>query len=195
MKRFLPLVATLFFLALGCKSTINTIKTVENIQISIQQDGKLIQPSKGVLALKKEAFDLIFEIPSNMGVFVNLSHRDSISKLTVQGKVPSVFDNSNVIAIDLFNRESTLYLTDDSINACYYGGEEEHTFNQITQLKGGQRGRRTITKIYDLNTSTSYEIKDMHDSIYLTFAGVGLAEQKPEKSFFIGQHIKIEWEE
>lgn len=193
MKRLLSQVLILVFLAQGCKSTKSTSQAIRNIQIAIEQDGKLIKPSKGVIELKKEAFDLIFEMPKNSGVFVNLSYSDSTSKLTLQGKVPSVFDNRNVIAVDLFNRESTLYVTDDSINVSYYTSDEEHTFNEIAMLNGGHRGARTVTKMYDLNTSTSYEIKDISESIYLTFAGVNHGEQEAGTPFLIGQNFKIIW--
>ena len=195
MKRILPLALVLIFLGQACKSTKNKGQAIESIQITIEQNGKPIKPSQGVIELKKEAFDLIFELPENLGVLVNLSHSDSISKLTLQGKVPSVFDNINVIAIDLFNRESTLYLTDDSINASYYASEEEHTFNEIAKLNGGHICTRTVTRIYDLNTSTNYEVKDINEAIYLTFAGVNIQGEEPGTPILLGQNFKIIWKD
>lgn len=193
MKKLLAILVVVLFLT-GCGSTKNTNKSNEQIAIAFEQNGKLFKPLKEKVKLKKEPFTVIVELPKNWGLIINASYNDSISKLTLKGKVPEVFNDNSVVAVDLFNREATLYLSRDSSNAWYHLSNEEHTFNEIEVLNGGHNGKRMVTKIYDIHTSRNNEIKDMNAPIYLTFAGANL-EEEPSTPFLIGQNLKIEWKD
>lgn len=192
MKKLLVISFVSLFLS-GCGSTKNIDKSIEQIGITFEQNGKFIKPLKDKIQFKKEPFAVIIELPKNWGLIINASYKDSISKLTFEGKVPEVFNDNSVIAVDLFNREATLYLSNDSSNAWYHVSDEEHTFNEVEVLNGGHKCRRMVTKIYDADTSINYEIKDMNEFIYLTFAGVNLEGEEPRVPFLIGQNLKIEW--
>lgn len=195
MKRWLTLALILFLSAYGCNSLISESQPIQQAKIGFEQKGKLIKPVEGVLKLKKEPFDIVFEIPLDMGVFINTSYTDSISKVSARGSVPTIFNKSNVIAIDIFNTESTIYLADDSINTSYYANEEEHTFNTVSGLHGGHRGIRTVTKIYDIDASEAIELKHVNAPIYLVFASENFKKHNTSGSFLTGQNLKIEWED
>lgn len=191
--RPLAILLILSFLALSCKSTMHTGNKHKGVQIAFEQGGKIIKPSKGGVKLKKEAFNVILDVPIAMGVLISASHNDSILKLCSAEKLPNVFENNNVVAVDLFNQERTIYVSDDSVNAYYYASEDEHTFNKVTLSNLAYRATRKVSSFSNVDTSTTTEIEKMRKPVYLVFAGVNLANEEPGTPFLLNQHFKIVW--
>jgi len=196
MKNVLLLVFISFFLISGCESSKDLVKPSEQVEVNIEQNGKLIKPSNGIITLNKKAFNIIITFPEPMAVLVNASFDDRLFRLASEGKqlteLPE-FNKPNIVAVALKNPDRIIYMVEGSSSPWFYENEEEHNFNKIEILNNRYRCTRTVRRFSHEDSSENIEVKNIDQPIYLVFASSAMAEENPNDIIFHGKPLKIDW--
>ena len=148
-------------------------KSLKQVEVFIEQQGKIIEPSKGMVKLNKASFNLIFEFPQPMAVVVNTAFDDVLLEQAAEGQSMAEreqFSLENMIAVELFNPNHLIFVSGEASSPMFYEGEEEHNFNKVEFKNGTYRCIRTIENIFDVDAGVRMEIENINTPIYLVFA-------------------------
>ena len=207
MKKLLGLLMVLSLMTSCGSSKKNEVSVQQNkkidvpveqngVNIAIEQNGKIIQPSNGIITLDKEAFNVIFNLPKSMAVMVNASFDDELLNLASKGTqmtTRSEFSVSYMIAVGLFNPEKVLYVSEEASSPWYYENEEEHNFSKIELENGKYRCTRRIENIADVDSERTVKVEDVEAPIYLVFVPTLNGEEPTGEIKIQASHLKIEW--
>ena len=198
MKRIVLVYFIALVLSASCKSSKELGKSVKQIEVSIEQNGKTIKSINGVVTLNKEAFNIVVTFPKPMGILVNTSFESHLYKLASDGKklieLPE-FQKPNIIAVALKNPDELMFMTAGSSSPLFYENDEEHNFNAIEKQNNSIRCIRNVKQFSHEDAPDDIAIQDIHDPIYMVFASTEIAVETPMDVKFMGKHLKIEWRE
>lgn len=198
MKKIL---STLFFvlaLTISCKSSKSIGTSMKQIEVSIEQNGKVVEPTNGVITLKKEPFNIVVVFPGPMSVLLNSSYDDRLYKLALEGEqltgLPE-FNKSNVGAVALKNPDQEVYLTEGSSIPLFFENKNEHTFNFIEKKRNRLRCVQYVKQFLHEDSPDPVALHIIDDPIYMVFVSSEMAVETPKDVTFHGKHLKIEWKE
>ncbi|MEZ5007687.1 MAG: hypothetical protein R2753_05985 [Chitinophagales bacterium] len=173
-------------------------KSIQQVEVFIEQHGKIIKPSKGRVVLDKTSFNLIFEFPQPMAVVVNTAFDDLLLEQAAEGQFiveREQFSLENMIAVELFNPDRLIFVSGEASSPMFYEGEEEHNFNKVEIKNGKYRCTRTVETIFDVDAGIRMGIENINTPIYLVFApttdGIKMTSNIAIKS----NYLTIEWKE
>ncbi len=140
----------------GCSSDQNIKKIQEDtIDISIEQDGHLINIFDDTAEIRRTRFSIKFRFSKPDTVFVHASFSPETFNNAKSG-LPlndlSGFKKTGIVE-ELFNRDSVIYLSLNSPNFWYYADDKEHKFNNVFKSEGKYLCTREISGIVDLDDS------------------------------------------
>ena len=208
MKKILEFLL-LFFLMTSCASSMKisvpamqaengpvAIEENETVRVSIEQDGKLIAPSNGIVTLDKAAFDVSFSFPKPMAVLVNASFDDQLINLASAGAplaARSEFSETSTIVVTLFNPDMVLYVSDDASSPWFYEKEDLHNFNRIEIVNGHYKCTRSIDYVLDIATEETIGLEIIEVPIYLVFVPTSNDKELMDENKIQTKYLKIEW--
>lgn len=154
MRKFIAILIC-FTILTGCSSQSIIEDTNQNtINMSIKQNGERVEISDNTVQLRRAPFEFHFTLSQPDGFLVHASINNSTYLKAESGKplaeLPGFKDTS--ISEELFNKESILYLSDDTPSYWYYTDETDHRFNSIITGEAGYTCRRDIKSIIDSST-------------------------------------------
>ena len=137
------------FLSMSCKESNNSehSKKDYNISISVEQNGKLIQPINGIITLDKQPFNVVFKASKPFDVMLNASFNDSIYNLAQNPKPLTEqehFKETAAIAEVLFNEDKNMFLSKDATNIWYFEDEKLLAVDAINNGKAYVLGTKFI---------------------------------------------------
>jgi len=150
MKKIFLISISILFLFPMCQSQSSTMKidkSIHQVGISIVQNGKIIHPKDGVVALEKATFDFILDFPDTMAVLVNASFNDDLYQLSSKGKQLATrieFSKSHLMAVGLHNSERTIFISDEGSSPWFYEDDEINNFNKVELINNHYRCTRTM---------------------------------------------------
>lgn len=149
----------------------------EHFRISFEQNGLKVPLTNKVASLQKKPFTIVISFLYPDGIFVNASLNNETQRQTIEGVSAEEIRGFSPTQIDeLFNRDETLFLTDNSAGFWYYAGKNANTFNTAAIENGILECRRNISKI---------NLTDKHNS------GFGIEMLQENTIYF--SFMKLEW--
>lgn len=166
--------AMLIFITIlaGCssKTIIEDINT-DIINLKVVQNGETAEIRENTVQLRRAPFSLIFTFPRPDGLLIHASMNNR-NYLQAETGAPLSdlpgFRNTS-ISEELFNRESMMYVSDDSPSYWYYTDETDHRFNSVTATDQGLICRRDINSITDITTGKNLLLsgQEAGDTVYI----------------------------
>lgn len=189
----------IYVILFGCKqaNTTTNAKHPLELPVSFMQNGKQIEPSSGVITLKKMPFDIVFKETIPFDIMVNASFNERLYNTSAKPDVLTLqpeFKINATIAETLFNEDEAVYISNDATNVWYYEDEQHHKFNEVNINNGTYESIRTIKKFNDINTDLIITNSQMSKPVYLVFLSVKRYGSVNELTEVKRLGIKIEWE-
>ena len=190
----------LCLIVISCKkSTDIAIDSNSNqVNISIQQNGKVITPINGTITLDKEAFEIVFSYTDQNYILVNASFNNelwTLASINAPITMQPQFAYGNFIAETFNNPERSMYVSQSGSSAWLQTSKEKHGFNSLESNNGIYEGTRIIENIFDLDQSQNIEVQFIDQSMYLVFLIADLENDLADKKEVQRVFIKIEWKE
>jgi len=171
MRRFTAILIFIIILS-GCssKAVIEDTKT-HSINLKVIQDDEAAEIENNTVQLRRAPFSLSFTFSQPDGFLIHASMDDkTYTKAEADYPLSELPGFSNTsISEELFNRESQIYLSEDSPSYWYYTDETDHRFNSVTAGNGGYICRRDINSIIDISTGKNMLLADQKkgDTVYI----------------------------
>jgi len=156
MNKFLCLITSVFILNSGC-STDKNIKNelADTIDLSIEQSGRNINIIDDIAEIRRTKFLITFKFSQPDSILINasfLSETYNNAKAGLPLNELTGFKETG-IAEELFNKESIIYLSNNSPNFWYYSDDTDHRFNNILKTGNSYLCTREVSGLIDLDTS------------------------------------------
>jgi hypothetical protein len=171
MRRFTAILIFIILLS-GCSSkTVIEEINPHIINLKIIQDRETVEIKDNTVQLRRAPFTLLFTLLQPDGFLIHASIDDKTYAKAEAGyplsELPG-FSNTS-ISEELFNRESLIYLSEDSPSYWYYTDETDHRFNSVTASAEGYICRRDINSIIDISTGKNMLLngRGKNDTVYI----------------------------
>lgn len=154
MRKFIAILIC-FVILTGCSSTSIKEETNQNIiNMTIKQNDETAELLDNTVQLRRAPFAFLFNFTQPDGILVHASMDNSTYVKAEAGKPFSELPGFKHTSIseELFNKESFLYLSDDSPSYWYYTDETDNRFNSVYKDESGFTCRRDIKSIIDIST-------------------------------------------
>ncbi len=156
MNKFLYFILTLIISFYGCSADKNIRNdALDIIDVSIEQGGNTISIIDNTAEIRRTDFSLKFRFFQQDSILINASFQAETFNNAKEG-LPlnelAGFKNTG-IAEELFNKDSVIYISNDSPNFWYYSNETDHRFNKILKNETGYICTREINGVIDLDGS------------------------------------------
>lgn len=183
----------------GCKQSNKTINVKFPLELPVTfiQNGKQIEPSNGILRLKKVPFDIVFKEAIPFDIMVNASYNERLYDISRKPDVltlQSEFKANAAIAEALFNEDESIYISNDATNVWYYEDEQHHKFNEVNTTNGSYESIRSIKRFNDLDSDIIISNLQISKPVYLVFLSVKQYESVSDLIEVKRLSLKIEWE-
>jgi len=185
---------SIFFFSMGCDNPKKTDNSIDQVSISMVQNGMTILPSDGILRLDKGSFDMVLDMPKPMAVLVNATFFNDIAAEGIPLAEREEFQEGNTLAVSLFNEEQTIYMSEEASSPWFYESEKMHNFSKVARNNERYQCTRTIN-YFQGGGFEKIEIGEIGDPIYLTFVPSAIHEINPDSVDMLGKYFKIEWNE
>lgn len=196
MKRYFFISIAIMFLIASCDDASNKTNSIEQIGITIEQNGVAVVPSNGVVVLDKKEFNIVLDFPGPMAALVNASFNDELYQTVSSGKSlmnRSEFSEANLMAIKAFNPDQIIYLAEVASSPWFYENDQSHNFNKVEFINNHYRCTRTVKQFLHQDAPDHVDVKDIDDPLYLVFAPEAMATDSSGNTPFKGKVLKIEW--
>lgn len=161
----------LIFIA-SCTGNKSVKKVNNSFDISIMQNGQIIEIVDNTAVIKRNNFSVIIKFRNPDGILINASFNPESYNNAIIGNPLSELKGfkSTGIADVLFNPEGSLFISDEAPNYWYYTNENDHRFNSVTKLETEIICQRDIKKIINIDDNSETDIINLEkDGIYLVF--------------------------
>ncbi|MGJ8684216.1 MAG: hypothetical protein ACSHWW_06315 [Nonlabens sp.] len=165
------------------------------VNISIEQNGKALNPVDGSIKLDREPFEIVFNSTTPNYILVNASYSDDLSLKAINGDLLTTqpqFTLGHIIAENYHNPEKSIYASSEGSSAWLQESKENHMFNSLEFKDGKYEGTRIIENIFDLDENQNTEIQFIDKPLYLVFLILTDGDLK-ENQELQRVCLKIEW--
>lgn len=170
--------------------------SIQDIAITVKQNGETINPVDGVLRLQKSAFDMVVDFSSPTAVLVNAAFDDELISIVKSGQSVGhrpEFQKLHTLAVAPQNPDRIIYLDHDSAHPWYFENKEDTNFNQIDQGNNRYHCTRTIAHFSKPDNPGKIKIKEINQPLYLVFAPAVIHDLNPDSVMTAVKYLTIEW--
>ncbi|PKL17465.1 MAG: hypothetical protein CVV49_10905 [Spirochaetae bacterium HGW-Spirochaetae-5] len=156
MNRFLYFILLLIITFNGCSSDKNIRKDMMDIiDVSIEQGGNIINIIDDTAEIRRTGFSLKFRFTQQDSILINASFQAETFNNAKEGLPLQDLAGfrSTGIAEELFNKDSVIYVSNDSPNFWYYTDDSDNRFNNVLKNENGYLCTREINGVIDLDGS------------------------------------------
>ncbi len=156
MKRFLYFILSLIITFYGCSSDNNIRKNaLDIIDVSIEQGGNTVSIIDDTAEIRRTGFSLKFRFAQQDSILINASFQAETFNNAKEGLPLQDLAGfrSTGIAEELFNKDSVIYVSNDSPNFWYYTDDSDNRFNNVLKNENGYLCTREINGVIDLEGS------------------------------------------
>ncbi len=158
MKKFSILLLLALTILSGCSGAENIKDNKPSyIDISIEQDGQPVEIVDNIAEIRKSPFTIIVKLKSGDGILVNSSFSpDSFNNAKMGLPIDEISGFTETgIAEELFNINSTVFVSKNSPNFWYYSSETDHRFSSVTTEGETVICRRKIDSLTNIDSGNS----------------------------------------
>ncbi len=176
MKKFWIMIILLAVFIPGCGGGDLKDTRQQSIEIFIEQRGTRIDISDNTVELRRAPFSLMFRFPRPDSIFINASFKSETFNNALIGLPLNELIGFKNPGIDEepYNRNSILYVSDNTPNLWYYTDDTDHRFNLIEKKDEKIICRRDIVSIVDIDDESRQtellEIKQ--DTLFIVIVSV-----------------------
>lgn len=148
------------------------ISNSSHLDLSIEQNGKIIQPINGTITLDKVAFNLVFNFTEPNFILVNAAFNSGLMPNHLSDERPAnqtQFTVGNIFTEAYFNTEKSIYVSNESSSAWLQESKDHHMFNHLDIKNGTYTATRVVENIFDLDNNHNTEIEYIDRPLYLVF--------------------------
>lgn len=194
-KQIIGLVSCIVMLLCSSIISVKSIQKDKEFDVSIYQNGELIEIKDNTVFLKDSTFDIVFNFSEPMGVLVNASFDKTTFK---QAKKNKPLDNLKGfteygMADGLLNADKDIILHDEAPNYLYYDSDVDNRFNKSERKEDGLLCVRTIERFYEAKSDSSINIQNLKKDVYLVFISYAPGQKITERTEIHRKFIQIKW--
>lgn len=150
-------------------SFLSFMTVAQSLEVVIKQDGKVVEPTNNVYALKKSPFSFTISANAIEGFLVGATTDQEVYEAAVGPFNADVqWFQSTGLAEELFNPYKELYLMDQAPSYWYYTDKKDHRFDKTPKGDVNQwTGVRTINRFYDILVDEPVALQDFEGSAFI----------------------------
>jgi hypothetical protein len=141
----------------GCSSDKNIREdALDIIDVTVEQGGNTISIIDDTAEIRRTGFSLRFRFARQDSILINASFQAETFNNAKDGLPLQELAGfrSTGIAEELFNKDSVIYVSNDSPNFWYYTDDSDHRFNNVLKNENGYLCTREINGVIDLDGSS-----------------------------------------
>ena len=143
----------------------------QSLQVTIKQNGKVIQPVDQVYNLKKSPFQIEITAKNIEGFLVGATTDEVLYSAATNGLDFNVewYQNTGM-AEELYNKDKEIFLMDSAPSYWYFTDVNDHRFDRNPKGNSTQwTATRTVNRFYDIMTDRAFPLKNFEGDVFLLF--------------------------
>lgn len=166
----------------------------EGFRFKIVQDGKEMLVKDHSVVLKKETFQLVFNLKSEEGMLVHASFNPYTFNEVSNGVLVDDIETLGMgMAAGLYNPSESLVVEDSASSYWFYDSVDEHRFDSYIELKDGVECVRTISNLENIEDESLLSIQKVNRPLYLVIVSSVFEVDAETEVKEVLSYLKIDW--